>query len=144
MFTIILRLTEFIRRAGASQSSGRLVCLDFLRAVAIILVLFRHNNMAALQSVPEGFGVVGFIRWITEIGWIGVDLFFVLSGFLIAGLIFGEFKARGCFDFRRFWTRRALKIFPLYYCYIGMVTVMILWRSIGTSVLYSLEFGRIY
>lgn len=54
--------------------------LDILRAIAVILVLLRHSDL--------------FVVW-TRSGWIGVDCFFVLSGFLISGLLFNEYKARG-------------------------------------------------
>jgi peptidoglycan/LPS O-acetylase OafA/YrhL len=52
--------------------------LDMLRAIAVILVLGRHG-----VGSPE--------LW-KRVGWVGVDLFFVLSGFLISGLLFAEYK----------------------------------------------------
>src|SRR6187399_2228629 len=54
----------------------RLRHLDFLRGLAVILVLFRHH---------------AFINNTHNAGWIGVDLFFVLSGFLVSGLLFREY-----------------------------------------------------
>lgn len=71
-----------------------------LRCVAILLVLTRHAR-------AETF--------INNAGWIGVDLFFVLSGFLISGLLFAEYKKRGAIDFKRFFIRRGLKIYPMFY-----------------------------
>jgi peptidoglycan/LPS O-acetylase OafA/YrhL len=71
-----------------------------LRAVAILLVLGRHANVSAL--------------W-TRIGWCGVDLFFVLSGFLISGLLFEEYKRFGEIRLKTFWLRRGLKIYPAFY-----------------------------
>lgn len=78
----------------------RLKVLDFLRAVAVFLVLFRHY---------------GFVDVLQRIGWIGVDLFFVLSGFLVSGLLFKEFRQYGTIDAKRFLIRRGLKIYPLFY-----------------------------
>jgi peptidoglycan/LPS O-acetylase OafA/YrhL len=46
---------------------------------------------------------------------VGVDLFFVLSGFLISGLLFREYIERGKIDLKRFWIRRSLKIYPPFY-----------------------------
>ena len=69
--------------------------LDVLRGIAILLVLGRHFNY--------------FPLW-RQAGWIGVDLFFVLSGFLISGLLFQEYKNTGKLDVRRFILRRGLKI----------------------------------
>ena len=78
----------------------RLKQLDALRALAVILVLGHHVTWNPL--------------WV-RFGWSGVDLFFVLSGFLISGLLFREYKQYGSIHILRFWTRRALKIYPAYY-----------------------------
>jgi len=56
-------------------------------------------------------------------GWVGVDLFFVLSGFLISGLLFSEYKKHQCIDFKRFLIRRALKIYPAFYVLIFVTFV---------------------
>jgi len=74
--------------------------IDFLRTIAVALTLFRH------------FGIDVFLY---KIGWIGVDLFFVLSGFLVSGLLFNEYKKTERINFVRFVVRRGLKIYPLFY-----------------------------
>jgi peptidoglycan/LPS O-acetylase OafA/YrhL len=86
--------------------------LDLFRALAILLVIAHHYGQT-VPDMPLGLNyVVGaiFIR-----GWIGVDLFFVISGFLIAGLLFSEFKATHNLDVRRFFVRRGFKIYPAFY-----------------------------
>lgn len=83
-------------------SSERSKVLDALRAVAILLVLGRHTNVSEV--------------W-THVGWCGVDLFFVLSGFLISGLLFQEYKRFGNIRLGTFWLRRGLKIYPAFYLY---------------------------
>lgn len=60
------------------------------------------------------------MRFLNEIGWIGVDLFFVLSGFLVSGLIFIEIKNKKQFDIKRFLIRRGFKIYPTFYLLIGV------------------------
>jgi len=72
--------------------------LDILRGLAILIVVFYHN-----------FGCVSFFRF----GWLGVDLFFVLSGFLITDILLKSRDNRNYF--RNFYIRRILRIFPLYY-----------------------------
>jgi peptidoglycan/LPS O-acetylase OafA/YrhL len=78
----------------------RIQQLDALRAIAVLLVLGHHLSINGL--------------WF-RVGWSGVDLFFVLSGFLISGLLFREFQATGGFRVGRFLTRRGLKIYPVYF-----------------------------
>jgi peptidoglycan/LPS O-acetylase OafA/YrhL len=77
--------------------------------MAILLVLFRHHH-----SIP----------FLEKIGWIGVDLFFVLSGFLVSGLLFQEYKKFKSISPGRFLIRRGFKIYPLFYLYL-VTTVVI-------------------
>jgi peptidoglycan/LPS O-acetylase OafA/YrhL len=77
------------------RSPGYLPGLDGLRALAVLAVLLYHAN----------------VSW-TPGGFLGVDLFFVLSGFLITSLLLGELRARGRVDLKRFWLRRARRLLP--------------------------------
>lgn len=100
------------------------ISLDLLRALAILLVLGRHSFANGLW------------HWI---GWSGVDLFFVLSGFLVSGLIFQEVKTQGDVRLGRFLVRRALKIYPSFYVFL-LVSVLAAWmtdRNYETSQLLS-------
>src|SRR5271170_5638708 len=81
----------------------RIPQLDALRGVAVLLVLL-HNT-----DIYPAFHL-GFI---SRNGWMGVDLFFVLSGFLITGILVYTRKSEGYF--RNFYARRCLRIWPLYY-----------------------------
>jgi peptidoglycan/LPS O-acetylase OafA/YrhL len=82
--------------------------LDGVRGIAILLVLAHHLLPATAESLHLK-ALQGFF----ESGWIGVDLFFVLSGFLITGILFEGLN--GDHYFRNFYARRFLRIFPLYY-----------------------------
>lgn len=86
--------------------------LDILRFVAVFLVLGRHLALCP-PSVPRPVALV-LDAW-RRGGWIGVDLFFVLSGFLISGLLFTEHRRHGRISFPRFFVRRGLKIYPAFY-----------------------------
>ncbi len=80
----------------------RLRELDFLRGIAIILVLCRHQFLFSFTQ---------------KMGWIGVDLFFVLSGYLVSGLLFREYLKFGNIKPGRFLIRRGFKIYPIYYIF---------------------------
>jgi peptidoglycan/LPS O-acetylase OafA/YrhL len=104
-----------------TRAATRQFSLDILRGLAISLVLLTHfppTRLAvdAWSEVP--------VLWLQRIGWVGVDLFFVLSGFLISGLIFKEYDRTGGFDGRRFWLRRGLKIWPAYFASYGLMTLL--------------------
>ncbi len=108
---------------GTRYDSARLViaytpALDGLRGIAIILVLFHHFTILKPVSAVD--------RWIADaalIGWSGVDLFFVLSGFLITGILI---DARGSDRyFSSFYARRTLRIFPLYYLIVFLSLVVL-------------------
>jgi peptidoglycan/LPS O-acetylase OafA/YrhL len=97
-----------------SSAKKRVVQLDILRAVAISLVMLHHSGVR-----PESAGpLAGLLGWAEVIGWVGVDCFFVLSGFLIGGLIFSEIQSSGSLRLRRFLVRRAFKIWPQYIAYL--------------------------
>jgi peptidoglycan/LPS O-acetylase OafA/YrhL len=89
--------------------------LDGVRALAVGLVFFNH--FAPIKSAP-------WLDLIHRVGWVGVDVFFVLSGFLVTTILL---KARENPEgyFRNFYARRSLRIFPLYYLLLtGTVVVM--------------------
>ena len=94
---------EHTRYLGASYFPA----LDGLRAVAILAVLWHHSLPAAAAG------------WLAR-GHVGVRLFFALSGFLICSRLLAERRATGSLALGRFWLRRALRIFPLYYALLGL------------------------
>ncbi|UEQ78261.1 acyltransferase family protein [Chryseobacterium arthrosphaerae] len=80
--------------------------LDHLRAAAIIFVLMYH------------YRAFKHPQWIDDIGrfgWTGVDLFFVLSGFLISGQLFKEIEGKGSFSLKIFYIKRFFRIIPAYF-----------------------------
>ena len=92
--------------------------LDVLRGVAILMVLLCHT-IYLRQPTWE--------RAIWRAGWSGVDLFFVVSGFLISGLLFAEYRKTGGIRFRRFAIRRALKIYPAFYVLVLLTVAVRAW-----------------
>src|SRR5271168_1620476 len=90
----------------------RIFQLDVLRGFAILLVMGVH--------------VPAYPIWSTVGGW-GVDLFFVLSGFLISNLLFTEYRKRGDIRLGRFFFRRALKLYPSFYLLLGLTLLYCYW-----------------
>ncbi len=89
--------------------------LDGVRGLAILVVLI-HN--AAFIMGPSDALILKLTTTITGTGWTGVQLFFVLSGFLITGILL---DARGSPKFfRTFYLRRTLRIFPIYYAFLAV------------------------
>jgi peptidoglycan/LPS O-acetylase OafA/YrhL len=93
--------------------------LDGLRALAILAV-FGHN-LELLEYPASTLGKVA--EWSLDRGWIGVQLFFVLSGFLITGILLDSGKAPNYF--KSFFARRALRIFPIYYLTLACVFLLL-------------------
>jgi peptidoglycan/LPS O-acetylase OafA/YrhL len=86
--------------------------LDTLRAAAITLVFMNHY-MAFVSGTPT-FG------WGSVIGWTGVDLFFVLSGYLIANQIFSGLARGATLSLRLFYARRALRTLPVFWLVLAL------------------------
>ncbi len=116
----------------------RVLTLDGLRGLAILLVLFHHF---APEQAPDGDLVMRACRWVGVRGWVGVDLFFVLSGFLITGILYDAKGSAGYF--RNFYGRRTLRIFPLYYAALAFffVGVPLLAQLPGIETLYQQHVG---
>jgi len=102
----------------SSPRGGHDASLDGLRGLAILLVIVAHT----VRFSPQNSGWQ-LINAVTEAGWIGVDLFFVLSGFLITRILL---ETRD--DPHRvsnFYARRALRILPAYIVYLGLVFLVL-------------------
>jgi peptidoglycan/LPS O-acetylase OafA/YrhL len=103
----------------------RLPALDGLRGLAILLVMQYHFwglSFGLAGSTPT-LAVDRFAHKLFGVGWCGVDLFFVLSGFLITGILY---DAKGSASyFRIFYARRFLRIFPLYYAFLAFALLVL-------------------
>ncbi len=118
-------------------AKGFIAELDGLRGIAILMVMVhRFWPRTAHGTAADVAGA----------GWIGVDLFFVISGFLIAGILLDTRGEKGYF--RNFYARRALRIFPLFYLFVGGVW-LVLGRSpefrehAGSPLWYFLHLGNV-
>ena len=114
----------------------RIQGLDFLRGVAIAGVIVRHSHLKA--ELPLMY----------KAGWAGVDLFFVLSGFLVSRLLFLEYKKQSRIAAGRFLIRRGLKIYPTFYLFLLITIPFRMWvygEEIPTSkILHEVFFLQSY
>ena len=99
--------------SGRPDARGHLPALDGLRGIAILLVLVHH---ATLPGAEDSHPIASELL---HLGFVGVDLFFVLSGFLITGILLGARGGDGYY--RSFYGRRLLRIAPAYYLFLAII-----------------------
>ncbi|APG04044.1 hypothetical protein BJI69_09155 [Luteibacter rhizovicinus DSM 16549] len=97
----------------------RLPGLDTLRAVAIAWVLLFHSYL--IGGLGDGYGL---LQWS---GWMGVDLFFVLSGYLIGTQVLKALSQTGTLDFRAFYARRFVRILPAFFVVLALYKLWAAW-----------------
>jgi len=99
---------QIMQIPSSTADRGRLQEIDFLRGIAILLVIAHHHTFVALTA---------------RAGWAGVDLFFVLSGFLVSGLLFQEYIRYQNIQAGQFLIRRGFKIYPVFYTFIALSVI---------------------
>lgn len=111
----------------AARRISRITGLDFIRGIAILLVLCRHLHLAPPCMDSSLAHQALFV--LQRGGWCGVDLFFVLSGFLISGILFRQYQRHGSIRVGDFLIRRGFKIYPAF------------WMMLEATVVYNLLAG---
>lgn len=113
------------------QDGARLPALDGVRGIAILTVLLGH--LTDYGGMRPGVAIDRLYHHLAMLGGLGVDLFFVLSGFLITGILL-DAKGKPSY-FRNFYARRILRIFPLYYGFLFLIFVVFPWTGIASPTL---------
>ena len=99
------------------DAPGHVPILDGVRGLAVLMVLFCH----LMGPMPETGLVSRLVRQVVSYSALGVDVFFLLSGYLITGILL---RSRGDEHYyRNFYARRVLRIFPLYYPTLAVVLI---------------------
>ena len=104
-------------RSSAPNGSRRISGLDGLRGIAVLFVLMEHGSYSLFKLDWPAAPYIGN-------GALGVNIFFVLSGFLIYELSAREFEKTAAFNWKAFYLRRILRIFPCFYSYIAVVLIL--------------------
>lgn len=105
--------------------------LNGLRAISVLLVVFMHTNFGVriatgqniFSSIESNPVVAFFLNFFLD-GQLGVDIFFVISGFLITSLLLSEEKKNKRVDVKSFYIRRTLRIFPAYYAMLSAYYIL--------------------
>jgi peptidoglycan/LPS O-acetylase OafA/YrhL len=100
-----------------SLSKDRIACLDGLRAVSIVFVILGH--LAGTRGFPLRENALS-----ASLAFLGVRVFFVISGLLITGILVGELRDAGKIRLDRFYFRRTLRIFVPYYAFLSVATIL--------------------
>lgn len=116
-------------------ASNRIPGLDFLRALAVLAVLVDHSGAFSDRAVSYFNGATG------------VQMFFVLSGFLITWMLLDETQRNGGINLRAFYLRRFARLMPIFYTYVLLGVVMLLvahklvpWSALASSLIYGLNY----
>jgi len=118
---------------AAFRAAGRFGSLDGIRALGILGVVWHHSHTDASSPLAQR-------------GQLGVDLFFVVSGFLIVTLLLRERDRDAAISLPRFYLRRALRIFPLYYLALAGYFAIAVWRGgeLHAAVVADLPYAAVY
>ncbi|HEY6907951.1 MAG TPA: acyltransferase [Myxococcales bacterium] len=129
----------------AAVLSRPVPALDGVRGIAILLVLFHHFGYK--YTVHNRVQLL--LHRSFELGWCGVDLFFVLSGFLITGILLDTRRAANYFQ--SFYARRVLRIFPAFFLFLGGTSLIVrlphaamYWTYLANWIPYSQQYPPLY
>ena len=121
---------------------SRILELDGFRATAVLMVLVHH----LFYGWPNGPTAFAWMPHVLQVaighGWLGVDLFFILSGFLITGILLDSRDSEHYF--RNFYTRRVLRIIPLYFTCIFLCYLAYRGAYFGLAVLFLANFAHYF
>jgi peptidoglycan/LPS O-acetylase OafA/YrhL len=122
--------------ANTTAHGDREIQLDVVRGLAIVLAMGWHLNGGATSPIMDVILFPG-----RHFGWAGVDLFFVLSGFLVGRLVLLEIQREATFDYRRFLIRRAFRLWPVLYLYLGaqLIAADDPWQSYLPQIFFHLQ-----
>lgn len=111
------------------SSERRIPSLDGLRAISILLVLLGHSASRFVAAAPA----LRPLSFLFDDAQVGVSVFFVISGYLITGLLLAELDRTDQIRLRRFYWRRAFRILPAFYAFLALIALLGLWHVIAVE-----------
>ena len=123
------------------RSAGRFPALDGIRALAALMIVYFHaTGVVDFVSGRSILAIRGFVRSLLGALWFGVDIFFVLSGFLIGHILLLQMQ-RGGVAFRSFYFRRAFRIFPAYYVVLTLNVLIFIHLSVFSPLHFNIPWA---
>jgi peptidoglycan/LPS O-acetylase OafA/YrhL len=98
--------------AGVAKRLEKFPAFDGFRGIGVVVVVFTHCPQVLDSSA---YNAIWYVNQLSRVGYIALDIFFVISGFFITRLLLRERAKNGRISFKDFYMRRALRIFPVYY-----------------------------
>ncbi len=133
---------------GFKSKSDEITQLYGVRAIAIILVILHHTYLAFspenFKAVKYSSRIIKMIIKVLENGRIGVDIFFVLSGFLIGSQLIKELLSSGTINFKKFFIKRTFRIFPAYYVCLLMFIIFFYRDFTFKTIIYNIVYIQNY
>jgi peptidoglycan/LPS O-acetylase OafA/YrhL len=123
-----------VQRDLFQRSAGRFPALDGMRALAALMIVYFHAT-----GVVPGLTIFTFPLGLGSL-WIGVDIFFVLSGFLIGHILLLQMQ-RGGVAFRSFYVRRAFRIFPAYYVVLTLNVLVFIHLGVFSPIHFNIPWA---
>lgn len=127
-----------VRTVSGVAKLRNIPALDGFRGVGVMAVIFAHLPMVLESGL---YNTLWQLNQASRIGYIALDIFFCISGFFITRLLLAERAKTGRISFRNFYTRRALRIFPIYYLTVVVCVFVFSFNISGTASLLAYTFN---
>lgn len=124
--------------ATAGKRLEKFPAFDGFRGIGVVVVIFSHCPPVLESSI---YNAIWHINQLSRVGYIALDIFFVMSGFFITRLLLRERAKTGRISFKDFYIRRALRIFPVYYLTVIACLFIFTFTTADTISLLSYTFN---
>lgn len=124
--------------ATAGKRLEKFPAFDGFRGIGVVVVIFSHCPQVLESSI---YNAIWHVNQLSRVGYIALDIFFVMSGFFITRLLLRELSKTGRISFKDFYIRRALRIFPVYYLTVIVCLFMFKFDTADTISLFSYTFN---